>query len=130
MNKGRTQAESRGSRHTRDGADGNSRLVYSTDGGRIKPGKTPKTESSTVKSGDGYVRIRRETSGRRGGAVTTIHGLYGSDADIKKLGKDLKKRCGSGGTVKNGIIEIQGDHRETLATVLTERGYSVKMAGG
>jgi len=104
----------------------NSRLVYSTDGGRIKPAAT------NIKQGrdDDIVRIRRETSGRKGSAVTTVNGVPGTDTEVKALAKMLKKYCGSGGTVKNGVIEIQGDHRDKVATALSEAGFTVKLAGG
>ena len=74
------------------------------------------------------MRIRRETSGRKGSAVTTVNGI--PDTEVKALAKMLKKHCGSGGTVKNGVIEIQGDHRDKVATVLSEAGFTVKLAGG
>jgi translation initiation factor 1 len=104
-----------------------SRLVYSTDRGRLKP-KRPSVENKIT--GDGIVRIRRETAGRRGSAVTTLNGVVGTEAELKALTKKLKRLCGSGGTLKGTIIEIQGDHREKLATVLNEQGYTIKMAGG
>ncbi len=104
-----------------------STLVYSTDSGRIKQSSGPKANSGR---GDGIVRIRRETSGRKGGAVTTINGLTSSEADLKALAKKLKRLCGSGGTLKNGVIEIQGDHREKIAAALVEAGFTVKFAGG
>lgn len=106
----------------------NSKLVYSTDRGRIKP--SPKADNTPAGKGDGIVRIRRETSGRKGNAVTTLQGLEGTEAEIKDLAKSLKRLCGSGGSVKNGILEIQGDHRQKIAAALTERGFQVKMAGG
>lgn len=76
------------------------------------------------------MRLRRETKGRKGKGVTLIDGL-GLDADaLNSFAKTLKSKCGSGGTVKAGIIEIQGDHRQFLATFLQESGYKVKLAGG
>ena len=105
----------------------NSNLVYSTDRGRIKPSVDPEPNSQEA---DGIVRIRRETSGRKGGAVTTLNGINGTDAELKALAKKLKRLCGSGGTFKNGVIEIQGDHREKIATALGESGFIVKFAGG
>lgn len=106
---------------------GDSRLVYSTDRGRLKP---PKPDVENKANGDGIVRIRRETSGRRGSTVTILSGLVGTDIELKALSKKLKKLCGSGGTLKSGTIEIQGDHRQKLAIVLGELGFKVKMAGG
>ncbi|PCH51819.1 MAG: stress response translation initiation inhibitor YciH [Cellvibrionales bacterium] len=105
----------------------NSKLVYSTDRGRIKPSIDPGANSQ---EGDGIVRIRRETSGRKGGAVTTLNGINGTNAELKALAKKLKHLCGSGGTLKNGVIEIQGDHREKIAAALGEAGFTVKFAGG
>ena len=103
----------------------NSRLVYSTDGGRVKPEK--QTSTKTV---DGIVRIRRETSGRKGKGVTTIAGVELNDSELKTLAKQLKKLCGTGGSVKNHIIEIQGDHREKIKSELERLGHTVKLAGG
>lgn len=102
------------------------RLVYSTETGRIKPKKEPDQRPA----GDGIVRIRREVTGRKGKGVTTLSGLDLSDGDLKKLAKSLKQLCGTGGSVKNGIIEIQGDHREKIRTALEQQGYTVKLAGG
>jgi translation initiation factor 1 len=113
----------------------NSKLVYSTDRGRIKPPVDPEPNSregtdSNSQEGDNIVRIRRETSGRKGGAVTTLNGINGTDAELKALAKKLKRLCGSGGTLKNGVIEIQGDHRDKIAAALGEAGFTVKFAGG
>lgn len=101
-------------------------LVYSTETGRIKPTE----ESQKQFSGDGIVRIRREVSGRKGKGVTTINGLDLPDKELKQLAKNLKQLCGTGGSVKNGIIEIQGDHREKLQLALEQQGHTVKLAGG
>jgi translation initiation factor 1 len=103
-----------------------SRLVYSTETGRIKQQSEPQPSLQT----DGIIRIRRETKGRKGKGVTTLSG-FDLDADkLKALAKQLKKTCSTGGTVKDGIIEIQGDHRETLKQQLDKMGYTVKLAGG
>ena len=103
-----------------------SRLVYSTETGRIKQQSEPKPSLQT----DGIIRIRRETKGRKGKGVTTLSG-FDLDADkLKTLAKQLKKNCSTGGTVKDSIIEIQGDHRETLKQHLDKMGYTVKLAGG
>jgi translation initiation factor 1 len=76
------------------------------------------------------VRVRRETKGRKGKSVTVITGVPLSPTDLAELGKQLKKRCGSGGTIKAGTIEIQGDHRDTLVQELEGRGWTVKRSGG
>ncbi|MEW5249049.1 stress response translation initiation inhibitor YciH [Microbulbifer discodermiae] len=102
------------------------RLVYSTDRGRVK--EEPSKESR--RSGDGIVRIQRESKGRKGKGVTCVRGLPGSDADLKLLLADMKKRCGCGGTVKDGVIEIQGDKRSEIKALLEDRDFRVKLAGG
>lgn len=114
----------------------NSSLVYSTDGGRACPNCQRPIASCQCKKrhntapSDGIVRLRRETKGRKGKGVTLIDGL-GLDTDaMSSFAKLLKNKCGSGGTVKDGIIEIQGDHRQFLQTFLQESGYKVKLAGG
>lgn len=104
----------------------NTRLVYTTDQGRIDPDRQP----ASPPAGDGVVRIRRETSGRKGKGVTTISGLGLEDKQLRQLAKELKQLCGTGGTVKDFVIEIQGDHRDKLRDALTGRGYNVKLAGG
>ena len=105
----------------------NSRLVYSTDTGRIKPDDKPAT---TPAKGDGIVRIRRETAGRNGKGVTTISGIPADETELKNIAKALKQLCGVGGSVKDGIIEIQGDQRDKLKLELEKRGFTVKLAGG
>ena len=104
----------------------NSKLVYSTETGRIKQDDSP----SRHYQGDGIVRIRREISGRKGKGVTTVTGIDLNDADLKALAKQLKQKCSTGGTVKDGIIEIQGDHRDKLKSELEKLGHQVKLAGG
>jgi translation initiation factor 1 len=114
----------------------NSRLVYSSATGRICPGcgrpatgcSCRKKESQPV--GDGIVRVRRESKGRGGKTVTVIAGVPLADDAVRALAGELKRRCGTGGTVKEGVIEIQGDHRELLLTELAARGFKVKAAGG
>ena len=76
------------------------------------------------------MRIRREVKGRRGKTVTTISGVPLPEDELRTLAGELKRSCGTGGSAKNGVIEIQGDHRETLAESLREQGYTVKLAGG
>lgn len=103
-----------------------SRLVYSTDKGRIKDEPAPET----APSGDGIVRIRRETAGRNGKGVTTVSGVLLTSDKLKDLAKALKTTCGVGGSVKDGVIEIQGDQRDKLKAELEKRGFTVKLAGG
>lgn len=79
---------------------------------------------------DGYVRILRDRKGRGGKVVTVIHGLPGDDEQLVELGKSLKRLCGSGGTVKDGVVEIQGDHLSRIEERLRQLGYTVKRVGG
>jgi translation initiation factor 1 len=111
-------------------------LVYSTAHGRMCPGcRQPitkcvcKQQQAGVPS-DGIVRVRLETKGRKGKGVTVIMGAPVSPEALEVLGRELKQRCGSGGTVKDGIIEIQGDHCDVVIAELTKRGWTVKKAGG
>lgn len=112
-----------------------STLVYSSETGLIKQNQsqTPKkSKQQTIIATpvDGTVRLRRETKGRGGGTVIVVSGILLPETALKELAGALKKRCGCGGTVKNGIIEIQGDHRDLLLLELQSRGYRVKLAGG
>ncbi|MGV3344358.1 stress response translation initiation inhibitor YciH [Enterobacteriaceae bacterium LUAb1] len=104
----------------------NHRVVYSTDGGRIEEQK----ETSLRPKGDGIVRIQRQTSGRKGKGVCLISGIDLDDVALNKLAAELKKKCGCGGALKAGVIEIQGDKRELLKTLLEAKGFTVKLAGG
>ncbi|AMO49689.1 translation initiation factor 1 (eIF-1/SUI1) [Kosakonia oryzendophytica] len=106
--------------------DDNSRLVYSTETGRIDE---PKTQPARPK-GDGIVRIQRQTSGRKGKGVCLITGIDEDDESLVKLAAELKKKCGCGGAVKDGVIEIQGDKRDLLKSLLEAKGMKVKLAGG
>ena len=113
----------------------NSTLVYSSETGLIKqagtsPAQQAETASVQAAPADGTVRLRRETKGRGGGTVIVISGIPLQGPALKELAGALKKRCGCGGTVKDGIIEIQGDHRDTLLAELQNRGFRVKLAGG
>ncbi|WP_395341809.1 stress response translation initiation inhibitor YciH [Ningiella sp. W23] len=105
----------------------NSRLVYSTDTGRIKQDDR---ETSSAPKGDGIVRIKRITKGKKGKGVSSIEGLPLSKDELKSLCSTLKKQCGCGGSVKDFTIEIQGDVREKLKQLLEQQGYKVKLAGG
>jgi translation initiation factor 1 len=111
-------------------------LVYSTDGGRMCPGCRQPTaqcvcaQKAAIVSSDGIVRVSRETKGRNGKAVTLVKGLALDHAALTALGKRLKAACGSGGTVKDGVIEVQGDHVERVIDALRMHGHVVKRAGG
>lgn len=119
----------------------NNRLVYSDDVGATcpicsqrlqkcrchnKPAHKPVNSGKT----DGIIRLQRETKGRKGQGVTLITGVPLLGDELKSLAKTLKQKCGTGGTIKNGIIEIQGDHRDLLLKLLEEKGWKVKKAGG
>ena len=116
------------------------RLVYSTESGRVTtcptcglPYKNCRCAQSTPKptrKSDGIVRVMRDRKQRGGKTVTVIDGVPGSEAELATLAQQLKKLCGSGGTVKDGNIEIQGDHCDKVMTKLTALGYKVKRSGG
>ena len=117
--------------------DNNSRLVYSTEnnnfcdvcGKRVDKCKCAK-KKNTQSKGDGVVRLFRETKGRKGKGVTLIKGIDRPQNELKIIAKELKQKCGTGGTLKNGIIEIQGDHRDFLKIELEKTGFTVKLSGG
>ena len=113
------------------------RIVYSTGVGRRCPECGRSTEDCRCRrirpaapAGDGVVRVGRETQGRKGKGVTVIRGLPLAGDALAELATRLKKRCGSGGTVDGGLIEIQGDHRDLLVEELGKLGYRVRRAGG
>jgi translation initiation factor 1 len=87
-------------------------------------------EQTAVPQGDGIVRVSRETKGRGGKTVTTVTGLPLDQKELQRLAKDLKRTCGAGGTVKETVIEVQGDHRDMLIEELRARGYTAKRSGG
>lgn len=103
-------------------------LVYSTNSGRIEKPKQQKAVASGFT--DGHARLKRETKGRNGKAVITISGLDESADKLSEIAALLKKKCGCGGSVKDGVIEIQGDQRELVQQELTKLGYKHKWAGG
>lgn len=112
-------------------------LVYSTDGGRMCPTcRQPlaqcrcQQEAAARPQGDGRVRVSRETQKRGGKAVTVVRGLPLDAAALAQLGKQLKAACGTGGTVKDGVIEVQGDHCDKVLALLQAQGYQAKRAGG
>lgn len=106
-----------------------SRLVYSTDTGRIKP-KQENTAPEVKLFKDGFIRIERETKGRKGKGVMLVVGIDPTLHDLKTLAKTLKSKMGQGGALKENIIEIQGDDREKLKALLEAQGFKVKLAGG
>ncbi|HSG89207.1 MAG TPA: stress response translation initiation inhibitor YciH [Pseudomonadales bacterium] len=118
-------------------------LVYSTESGRMCPGCLRPQASCVCRdrsrgqggavgggAGDGIVRIHRETKGRKGAGVTLIKGLGLAEAQLTALAKTLKAKCGVGGAVKEGVIELQGDQRERVRALLEADGHRVKLAGG
>jgi translation initiation factor 1 len=110
-------------------------LVYSTDAGRMCPNCRQSISSCICKQsvapiGDGVVRVSRETKGRGGKSVTLVKGLALDALSLATTGKQLRTACGSGGTVKEGVIEIQGDHRDLVIVALTKLGHKPKLAGG
>lgn len=116
--------------------DNNSRLVYSTESGKICPScgnSSAQCKCRTPKKpliGDGKVRVERSTRGRKGKGVSLVTGLALEGDQLKTLAKKLKQKCGTGGTVKNGVIEIQGDHRDLLVQELNTLGIKAKKSGG
>ena len=112
------------------------RTVYSTGQGRICPlcgmpaARCACRASPRAPRGDGVVRVRREVQGRNGKTVTSISGVPLPEALLRELASQLKRRCGTGGGAKDGVIVIQGDHRDALVAELESRGYTVKRAGG
>jgi len=111
-------------------------LVYSTEHGRICPGCSRPVASCSCKAktgvprGDGIVRVGRQTKGRKGSGVTLVSGLSLDPDQLRELAGQLKKKCGAGGAVKDGVIEIQGEHRDLLVATLQQLGYIVKQTGG
>jgi len=123
------------------------RLVYSSEHGRVCPacgrsetrckcrGKGARArikareEAEAIKTSDGIVRVGRSTKGRRGKIVSTVTGVPVDPDELRDLAAELKRRCGTGGALKDGVIEIQGDHRDTLVEELEKRGFQVKRAG-
>jgi translation initiation factor 1 len=111
-------------------------LVYSTESGRMCPGcRQPLAQcvcrqAAPLPASDGIVRVSRETKGRGGKSVTLVKGLALDATALVALGKQLKTACGCGGTVKDGVIEVQGDHLALLIELLKKQGWTVRQAGG
>jgi len=118
----------------------NSPLVYSTESGKICPScqnpavectcKKKKSGFQTNEKYDGIIRVQREVKGRKGKTVTTVSAFQLADDELKNLAAQLKSHCGTGGSVKEGVIIMQGDHRDTLITELKNLGFKAKIAGG
>ena len=103
-------------------------LVWSSDGGDLR--KAREQGGGAAPAAGGRVKVRRETGGRRGKTVTTISNVPLGDDGLKQLAGRLKKRCGVGGSAKDGVIELQGDHRDVVLEVLRAEGYDAVLAGG
>ena len=106
----------------------NARVVWSSGDGDLRKARDP--QPSRPPAAGGRVKVRRETAGRRGKAVTTVSGVGLDDAALRDLAGRLKKRCGVGGSAKDGVIELQGDHRDVVVELLRADGYDVVLAGG
>jgi translation initiation factor 1 len=104
------------------------RVVWSSDDGDLRRARDPQVKARMAPGG--RVKVRRETSGRRGKAVTTVSGVPVDDDALRELAGRLKKRCGVGGSVKDGVIELQGDHRDVVIELLRADGHDVVAAGG
>ncbi len=102
--------------------------MYSTVDGDLRKARDPRVRER--RADRDRVEVRREVAGRRGKAVTTVSGVPVDDAGLRELAGRLKRRCGVGGSVKNGVIEIQGDHRDVVLQMLKAEGYTPVRAGG
>jgi translation initiation factor 1 len=110
---------------------GETKVVWSSSEGDLRKARDPdKQRARDLARAGGRVKVRRETSGRRGKAVTTVSGVPLDDDGLKDLAGRLKRRCGVGGSVKEGVIELQGDHRDVVLEVLRADGYDAVRAGG
>ena len=108
-----------------------SRVVWSSSDGDLRKAPDPsKARARATAAAGGRVKVRRETSGRRGKAVTTVANVPLDDDGLRELSGRLKKRCGVGGSVKDGVIELQGDHRDVVMEILNAEGYDAVLAGG
>ena len=108
----------------------NNKTIWSSEDGDLRKQEQSTTHAKSLPPQQQTIYLHRESSGRAGKAVTLVKKLILSEDDLKALAKKLKQECGTGGTVKDGVIEIQGEHREKIADVLQKLGYKVKIAGG
>ena len=108
----------------------NNKTIWSSEDGDLRKKEQTTSHAKSLPSQQQTVYLHRESSGRAGKAVTLVKKLILSEDDLKALAKKLKQKCVTGGTVKDGVIEIQGEHREKVADVLQKLGYKVKIAGG
>jgi len=107
------------------------KVVWSSTDGDLRKARAPdQVRAREAARAGGRVKVRRETSGRRGKPVTTVSGVPLDDDGLKELAGRLKKRCGVGGSVKDGVVELQGDHRDVVLEVLKADGYDAVLAGG
>ena len=106
------------------------RIVYSSDGGDHRRDRAVAAAPASPRPGGERVKVRRETAGRRGKAVTTISDVPLDDVALRELAGRLKRRCGVGGSAKHGVIEIQGDHRDVVVELLRAEGFVPVLAGG
>lgn len=123
--------------HKTGNKNGNGGLVYSTDTGRMCPacrqplaGCLCKALAKAVPAGDGVARVTREKQGRGGKTVTVVRGLALDAESLATLGKRLRAACGAGGTAKDGVLEVQGDHADKVLALLLAEGHKAKRAGG
>src|SRR3954463_8954914 len=107
------------------------KVVWSSSVGDLRKARDPdERRAGELARAGGRVKVRRETTGRRGKAVTTVSGVPLADDGLRELAGRLKKRCGVGGSVKDGVIELQGDHRDAVLEALKADGYDAGLAGG
>jgi translation initiation factor 1 len=107
---------------------GDTKVVWSSSDGDLRKARDPQVKARL--EGGGRVKVRRETAGRRGKTVTTVSNVPVDDDGLKALAGRLKKRCGVGGSAKDGVVELQGDHRDAVVEVLKAEGYDIVLAGG
>jgi translation initiation factor 1 len=108
----------------------NNKTVWSSHQGDLRKKNQNTSHTKSLPPQQQMIFLHRESSGRGGKAVSLVKGLMLSDDDLKMLTKKLKQQCGTGGTIKDGIIEIQGEHRQKISEILIKLGYKVKIAGG